>query len=156
MPRAPSSYRIAFGMAWVLCLVFDWIYFVLKLDSVWPASLSAAQGSMECKLTSEADPKQPSPASLSCPSPIPCFSKCTFLPLCSRLPFAKVPLFGVFIEVYAGHMRIGSEGRVREGGLEHGTGWAFRRQVTLMPARPLPVFSHIAGRTPAVCGRYAG
>src|SRR5690606_12617365 len=48
-----------------------------------------------------------------------------FLPLCSRLLFAKVSLFGFFTEVYVGHMGIGPEGRVREGGLGHGAGREF-------------------------------
>src|SRR5690606_11987182 len=39
-----------------------------------------------------------------------------FLPLCSRLPFAKVPLFRLFTEIYAGHMGIGPEGKVKEDG----------------------------------------
>src|SRR5690606_1984006 len=34
----------------------------------------------------------------------------------------KASLFGLFTEVYAGHMGIGPEGRVREGGPERGAG----------------------------------
>src|SRR5690606_10911677 len=51
-------------------------------------------------------------------------------------------------------MRIGPEGRVREGGLEHGTGCAFRRLGIPSPALLLPVFAHLAWRMYAVCVRY--
>src|SRR5690606_8204738 len=76
------------------------------------------------------------------------------LPLYSRNTFAKISLLGLFTEVSAGHMRIGSEGRVREGGLEHGFGWVFRRLGIPSPALLLPMFSHLAWHPHAVCGRY--
>src|SRR5690606_32224567 len=53
---------------------------------------------------------------------------CAFLPLCSRLLFAAMPLLGTFTEVYAGHMRIGPEGKAGEDGLTHGSGEGFRRR----------------------------
>src|SRR5690606_3632047 len=59
--------------------------------------------------------------------PVPCPSLYAFLPLCSRLLFANLSLFGFFTEVYAGHMGIGPEGRVREGGLGHGVSREFSR-----------------------------
>jgi len=118
--------------------------FGLGLDLVvpwfgWNRS-SANRGGSELALSSEADPKQTPVASLSDPSAIPLLFVYAFLPLCSRLPFAKVPLFGLFTEVYAGHMGMGPEGRVTEGGLRHGIAPAFDRSAPLTPAFFLPLF----------------
>jgi hypothetical protein len=107
-----------------------------------PARWSAVRVCMELTPSSEANPK-PGPTSFR---PMLGPSVCAFLPLYSRLPFAKVPLLGLFTEVYAGHMRIGTEGRVREGGLKHGIGRVFRTLGTPTSAFLLPLFCRLLSR----------
>jgi len=138
----PFERFTGYSRGWLRSLVVPW--FGLRLDLVVPwfgrSRTSPNRGGFELALSSEAGSRR-SPVSLPTdPSSIPYPSLCAFLPLCSRLLFAKVPLFGLFTEIYAGHMRIGPEGRVREGGLKHRTCTDFRRPVPLTPAFFLPLF----------------
>src|SRR5690606_2067799 len=93
-------------MAWVLGLVFDWIYIALRPDSVWrrQSKRSTRQHGVQSQLRSRTEAVSNMIPARSLPYPLP-IRMCVF-PMVCRILLGKVLSFGLFIEIYTGFIGI--------------------------------------------------